>query len=285
MPVLSKASKDEFDSPVERLLASVANLRQQPTSKGAHFYRTSLRRFQAWSDVFHPHIDAEQKLALKFLDRLRKATGRLRDSEVHRGLLDQLGRANAKQKKQLETELKSRRKAYRKKLKTLLRDSMLTHLWRMLRALDEPSKLDAKAESHPIPGMETLALDEYRAYVERRGPLSLDNLHEYRLQCKRFRYTAELAGDSPGAQELVDTWKNVQDVIGEWHDYLTLSELAQELLGNSGLHSSLVELRDKKHAASIGAVEETERKLIGKSPVLKKQPRGTRSKSQSSSAA
>jgi CHAD domain-containing protein len=285
MPVLSKASKDEFDSPVERLLASVANLRQRPTSKGAHFYRTSLRRFQAWSDVFHPHIDAEQKLALKFLNRLRKATGKLRDSEVHRGLLDQLVDVNAKQKRQLETELKSGRKASRKKLKTLLRDSMLTHLWRMLRALDEPSELDEKAESHPIAGMHTLALDEYRAYIERRGPLSLDNLHEYRLQCKRFRYIAELAGDTPGALELVHAWKNVQDVIGEWHDYLTLSELAQELLGNSQLYSSLVELRDKKQAKSIAAVEDTERKLMGKSPVLKKRPRRAPSRGQSSSAA
>jgi CHAD domain-containing protein len=170
-------------------------------------------------------------------------------------------------------------------LKTLLRDPRLTHLWRMLRALDESSKRDKKAESHPMAGMNTLALDEYRAYVERRGPLSLDNLHEYRLQCKRFRYTAELAGDTPGAQELVDTWKKVQDVIGEWHDYLTLSELAQELLGDSSLYSSLVEVRDNKYAASLEAVVEAERKLIGKSPVLKKKPRGTRARSQSSSAA
>jgi CHAD domain-containing protein len=110
-------------------------------------------------------------------------------------------------------------------------------------------------------------------------------LHEYRLQCKRFRYTAELAGDTPGAQELVDTWKKVQDVIGEWHDYLTLSELAQELLGDSSLYSSLVEVRDNKYAASLEAVVETERKLIGESPMLKKQPRGTRARSQSSSAA
>jgi CHAD domain-containing protein len=285
MPIISKASKKEFDSPVERLLASVANLQQQPTSKGAHFYRTSLRRFQAWSDVFHPQIDAEQKLALKVLDRLRKATGKLRDSEVQRDLLDQLRGVNAKQKRQLETKLKCRRKTYRKKLKTLLRDPRLIHLLRMLRALNEPSRRDKKAESHPIGGMNTLALDEYRAYVERRGPLFLDNLHEYRLQCKRFRYTAELAGDTPGAQELVDAWKKIQDVIGEWHDYLTLSELAQELLGDSSLYSSLVEVRDNKYAASLEAVVETERKLIGESPMLKKQPRGTRARSQSSSAA
>src|SRR5579864_4162160 len=108
MPILSKASKDDFDSPVERLLASIANLVQQPKSKGAHFYRTSLRRFQAWSDVFHPQLDSEQKLALMFLDKLRRATGKLRDSEVHLDLLKQLNPSSAGEKKKLERELKSR---------------------------------------------------------------------------------------------------------------------------------------------------------------------------------
>src|SRR5438477_10516376 len=107
MPILSKASTDDFDSPLERLLASIANLRQQPTAKGAHFYRTSLRRFQAWSDVFHPRIDPEQKPALKFLDKLRKATGRLRDSEVHLDLLGELKGVNGAEKKKLEKTLKS----------------------------------------------------------------------------------------------------------------------------------------------------------------------------------
>src|SRR5690242_3496850 len=144
MPILSKAASDEFDSPLERLLASVANLRQQPTSKGAHFYRTSLRRFQAWSDVFHPHIDQEQRRALRFLDKLRRSTGKLRDSEVHLDLLKGITGVKAKEKKQLEKKLKARKKSYGKKLKSILRDPLLNGIWRILRVLDESPALPSE---------------------------------------------------------------------------------------------------------------------------------------------
>lgn len=287
MPILSKASKDEFDSPVERLLASVANLRQQPTAKGAHFYRTSLRRFEAWSDVFHPRAASEQKQALKFLDKLRKATGKLRDSEVHLDLLGQLSGANSGEKRKLEKTLRSRRNSYEKKLKALLRDPILAGIWSRLRVLGEVEPQDSNAkEPHTIAGMGALALDEYRAFVQRRGTLSADNLHAYRLECKRFRYTAELAGDTPEIDNLIATWKEVQDVIGEWHDYLTLAEVADDVLNDSPLHATLQEMTDKKFTESLRAVEKAEQSLTGEIVrVPKKGPRRARSGRRSSPAA
>jgi len=272
MPILSKASVDEFDSPVERLLASIANLSQQPTSKGAHFYRTSLRRFQAWCDVFHPALDLRQKQALKFLDKLRRNTGKLRDSEVHLDLLAQLPGADADEKKKLEKALRSRSSVYERKLKSHLRKPILTGIWRTLRSLDAPPPgTDQLATFHPIKGMNTLALDEYCAFVQRHGPVSPENLHEYRLECKRFRYTAELAGKTPEGEVLIERWKKVQDTIGEWHDYLTLSELAEEVLGESSLLATLQQLTRKKYTESRRAVAETERRLIPQ-PALKKKP-------------
>ena len=283
--MVSKLSKNESQSPAARLLASIAKLRQQPTSKGAHFYRTSLRRFQAWSDAFRPPIQSAQKPPFKFLGKLRKATGKLRDSDIQLDLLDQLP-GNSADKRKLKKSLKSSRKSYRKKLRTVLRDPALTAVKRALRAVHEPRKRGENAEFESLAGAEKLALDEYRAYVGRRAALTPENLHEYRLECKRFRYTAELAGDNPEAKELVDTWKRVQDVIGDWHDYLMLTDLAEEVLGDSRLRSSLLELRDKKYAEAVTAVEEAESKLIEQpAPALKKQPRATRSIRRSSTAA
>jgi CHAD domain-containing protein len=285
VPMVSKVSKNEFDSPAARLLSSIAKLRQQPTSKGAHFYRTSLRRFQAWSDAFRPPIDSTQRPVLKFLGKLRKVAGKLRDSEVQLDLLDQLP-GNSAEKRKLKKTLKSSRRSYRKKLKTVLRDPALTVVRRALRAVHEPRKTGDNAELQSLGSAERLALDEYRAYVGRRSALTPENLHEYRLECKRFRYIAELAGDLPDAKELVDTWKRVQDVIGDWHDYLMLTDLAEEVLGDSRLRSSLLELRDKKYAESVTAVEEAENKLIERpAPALKKQARGVRPIRRSSSAA
>ena len=283
--MLNKRSKNQFDSPAARLLASITKLRQQPTPKGAHFYRTSLRRFQAWNDVFRPPIDLAHKPVLMFLNKLRKAAGKLRDSEVQFDLLDQLA-GNSAEKRKLKKTLKSSRKSYSKKLKAILRDPGLTAVKRALRAVHEPRKVGENGEWQSLAGAEKLALDEYRAFVGRRTALTAENLHEYRLECKRFRYIAELAGDVPHAKELVDTWKRVQDVIGDWHDYLMLTDLAEEVLGDSRLRSSLLELRDEKYAESVSAVEETESRLIERTaPALKKQPRGTRSIRQPSSAA
>ncbi len=273
MPILSKASNDEFNSPVERLLASIANLVQQPKSKGVHFYRTSLRRFEAWSEVFHPRTDSRQKDALKFLEKLRRASGKLRDTEVHLDLLRQLETDRAAEKKKLEKALKARRNSYEKRLKTLLRDPILASIWRTLSSLDRaPSGMEDSETFHPMKGMTTLALDEYRAFVQQNGKLSAENLHEYRLECKRFRYTAELAGDAPEAQALIETWKSVQDVIGEWHDYLTLSDIAEDVLGDSPVLQVLHGLREKKYAESVSAITNAERKLIGR-PIPKKKPR------------
>lgn len=271
MPILSKADRDEFNSPVERLLASVANLVQQPKSKGAHFYRTSLRRFQAWNEVFHPKMDSRQKQALKFLDKIRRTTGRLRDSEVHLELAEKLVAGTPAEKKKLAKALKLRRNSYQEKLREQLRDPMIAGLWRSLRALDE-SPTNEPATFREISGMQTLALDEYRAFVKRHGPISPQNLHEYRLECKRFRYTAELAGETPEVNDLIETWKGVQDIIGEWHDYLTLSEVAEDVLGDSPVLTALRTLTDKKYSESLDAVQKAEHKLIAE-PVPKKKPR------------
>ena len=299
MPILSKASTDDFDSPLERLLASIANLRQQPTAKGAHFYRTSLRRFQAWSEIFHPHIDAEQRQALKFLDKLRKATGKLRDSEVHQDLLDGIAGVKAKEKKQLEMVV-DREKLRRAQLQLLdaierrgdaaperaLEESLhVERPWVVLRVLDE-SPGQPSEPAHRIEGSAELALEEYRAFVQRRSRLSVENLHEYRLECKRFRYTAELAGDTPQAERLIEAWKTVQDVIGEWHDYLMLSEVVQSIFGNSALHTKLLQHAQKQYRESLRAVSKCERKLLASAALVpKKEPQRARSGRSSSRAA
>lgn len=274
MTVLSKADKEEFDSPVERLLASIANLRQQPTSKGAHFYRTSLRRFEAWSDVFHPHEDAPQKQALKFLAKLRKVTGKFRDAEVHLELLEKLEAGTVQDSKKLQKTLNARRDRCRTKLDSLLRDPILSSIWRTLRVLDEqPLRSTHPTLSHPIKGMARLALSQYRSFVQRRAELSPGTLHQYRLECKQFRYTAELGGNSPVERTLVDTWKKVQDLIGDWHDYLTLAEIAGDALGDSPLHSILVDQRDAKYDEAVHQVALAESRLLNRSVVsAKKKP-------------
>ncbi|HKT25351.1 MAG TPA: CHAD domain-containing protein [Terriglobales bacterium] len=281
------AQKRQIDegSPVERLLISIDHLRKRHNSKSAHFFRTSLRRFQAWEEVIHPKLDSDKKSAMKFLSKLRKASGKLRDSEVHLDLLDALDGATGKEKKKVERALKLRRKAARSKLESLLSDADLKTQLNHLRLMGEPPLASHQASENPLPTADQLALDAYRTFVESRAPLSPENLHSYRLACKGFRYKAELAGDTAQARTLIDAWKSVQDVSGDWHDYVTLSELTEEVCGDCTLHSLLLGMRDKKYDESVASVEKAERQLLTTPEAAKKRPAGVRKNHRRSSVA
>ena len=272
-------------SPVERLLISIDRLRKGHNSKSAHFFRTSLRRFQAWEEAIHPKLDSDKKETMKFLNKMRKATGKLRDSEVHLDLVDNLNGVSGKEKKKVERALKVRRKAARNKLDSLLSDGDVKMHLNRLRLFGEPPLASREASENPLPAADQLALDEYRSFVGSRAPLSPENLHSYRLACKGFRYKAELAGDTPQGRALIDAWKSVQDVSGDWHDYLTLSELTEEVYGDCTLHSLLVGMRDKKYDESVAAVEIAERQLLASPETAKKKPVGVRKNHRRSSVA
>jgi CHAD domain-containing protein len=235
--------------------------------------------------VIHPKLDSDKTDAMKFLNKMRKATGKLRDSEVHLDLLDNLDEATGKEKKKVKRALKVRRKAARNKLDSLLSDADLKIHLKHLRLIGEPPLASREASEKPLPAADQLALDEYRSFVESRAPLSPENLHSYRLACKGFRYKAELAGDTPQARALIDAWKSVQDVSGNWHDYLTLSELTQEVCGDCTLHSLLVGMRDKNYEKSVAAVETAERQLLASPDTAKKRPSGVSKNQRRSSVA
>jgi hypothetical protein len=87
-----------------------------------------------------------------------------------------------------------------------------------------------------------------------------------------------MARDEAKSKHLTDTWKEVQDLSGEWHDYLTLAELADKICGEGRLHALLVERRDAKYNDSVAAVEKAEQLLQGRSTAPpRKQPRSARS--------
>jgi CHAD domain-containing protein len=118
------------------------------------------------------------------------------------------------------------------------------------------------------PGFDAVkaALDQFADVA--RNYMRIDDdatLHEFRKACKHVRYIAELAGDTPTAQAVIEHLKNLQDAIGEWHDILTLAGNATQALSASKRSPYIRELREEvaaKHAHAIEVAANTREALL-----------------------
>jgi CHAD domain-containing protein len=84
-----------------------------------------------------------------------------------------------------------------------------------------------------------LALEDFLRLVDAMPVLEADNLHDFRKGAKKARYVAEAGGEDPFADAIAKAIKRIQDVIGDWHDWLVLGEEASEALDGDG--------RDQQH--------------------------------------
>jgi CHAD domain-containing protein len=88
------------------------------------------------------------------------------------------------------------------------------------------------------------------------GPLTEPLLHQYRILSKRARYAAEFAHQSAEAVQLIAGLKRIQDAVGDWHDWLTLTKTAIEHLGEVRESSLVAELHNVtgakfRHAVAV----------------------------------
>src|SRR5690349_7150773 len=127
--------------------------------------------------------------------------------------------------------------------------------------------IEVPAETDPL----TLAVRKLSKLVRDHQILTERTLHQYRIVGKRTRYIAELAGDDPAAKRLIDQLKHMQDVIGDWHDWLKLTERAEALFGSvrdSALVAVLRNVTQAKFRQSTDAVAEIRASLASAKPGL-----------------
>jgi CHAD domain-containing protein len=167
------------------------------------------------------------------LKTLRKRAGKVRDFDVHLGMLKELDLANRGTCEQLRRFLEAKRAKQAKKLEKILEAEIDDGLEKRLKR--------AVAVHHEAPDSsrsEELLTAVRERYLSMTTEIPGDGaaLHRLRIDCKRLRYEVEaLAPDEEAkaantveahAAQLVDQLKRVQDEIGVWHDWLTLHEVA-----------------------------------------------------------
>ncbi len=203
-------------------------------AESVHAFRTSSRRLQTLLEEIIPVRRRNEKKLLKVLDRLRKRAGKVRDIDVQLAALRSLKvPQEPRRKTQLVHGLIELRAKHEKKLRKILSKEMIRELRKRFKRGSR--NISPEARQDPLTVARTMVAQVTRP----AGPVTENVLHEYRTVVKRARYAAEFAPQSAEAAQLISQLKRLQDAVGNWHDWLTLTQTATKRLGEIN-QSSLV---------------------------------------------
>jgi CHAD domain-containing protein len=262
MPVDQESKRLAF----ARLVRNLSKLSSHPEPESVHRARTYSRRVESLLALAPKH-DGNTKKLLKSLRRLRKKAGRVRDLDVQIAALQGLRISQAPAgKSQLLYELVQDRARGLGKLEKSFDKETTSELRKRVRRAEK--ELSIPADIDPV----AEALRLFSEVGSNGGALSEKKLHQYRIAGKRARYLAELAGKNEQAQTVVDQLKRMQDVIGDWHDWLELSARAEKLQKddqNSPLVIALRNINRAKFRQAVQALTEAQQSLPKHVPLRK----------------
>lgn len=200
---------------------------KNPTAASVHKLRTTIRRVETL--IQSTGLEGEHKKLMKQIARIRKSAGHVRDVDVYLGMIQALDRRGvATDYAELKSYLQRRRGKREKKLTELLEDELDAGIVKRLKLVSSEAP-EGRSSATQL-SMDAIAT-EFLSKVT--PPFSESGLHNFRLECKHLRYSAELAPESRERDALVGELKKVQDAIGAWHDMLTLRATAERLLGTT----------------------------------------------------
>jgi CHAD domain-containing protein len=245
---------------VEKLDHILSILTGKPTPQNIHRFRTSARRIEVVlaSELALPHTGSRK--TIKLLARLRRKAGRVRDLDVQIRMLRGLKMPEESKRKSELLRLFAEERAQRDdKLRKAFDRDKIRELRKRVKRIAREIPEDWKPLQEALSCIKELSASG--------APLTEKTLHQYRILGKRARYLAELADGDPEAVHVVGALRKMQDVIGDWHDWLKLTERAEDRFGgsrDSHLVAALRNVTQAKFRQSLAAVEEARIELGGR---------------------
>ena len=230
-------------------------------AEAVHGFRTATRRLEILFQQLLCLQDRNNKKLLKMLNRIRRRAGKVRDLDIQVAALRSLKvPLEPRRKTQLMQRLIELRVQHEKRLSKLLTKNEVQEIRRRLKKASKSARLRAGRDplkvsreilcSAPLP----------------EGSPSDETLHQYRVAVKRARYAAEFAAKSREAAQLVAELKRLQDALGNWHDWMTLTQTATEQFGDvnqSSLVAALHNVTRGKLRQAVAALAATPVRLPG----------------------
>jgi len=241
-------------------LQQVSRLSSGARPEVVHQLRTTIRRIETVVGA-RPEPGRNEKKLLKQLRRLRRRAGKVRDLDVQIEALRSLGLEGiTRDRARVVSFLQQARAKQERKLQRSFQDEADSGLRKRLRRASTSLQQELPKPAELQPAQRRLlsaALDKFAAAVKRRPTLTEENLHAFRIDCKRARYLAEMAGEGPGVTEAIAQLKGIQDSIGAWHDWLTATATAKSVLPPTGQVPLLSALRTGTRAKYLEALRIT----------------------------
>lgn len=245
---------------VEDFSIALRKVRRDPEPDQIHKLRVSTRRFTAALEYGAPSLKKKQLEYLGNLEELRKKAGKVRDLDIQLGLVDELpAPADPHDLKNLGSHLEKKRKRRASRLSALagkLRHTrLLAHMEQMGQSAVSAGQRDhdgALAEVHAR--LTVLAQKNQKHSTFKAG-----RLHQLRIELKMVRYLAELAPESAEKEHLMRQFKTVQDALGKWHDWESLTITATKFFADKSNCVLLQEIRalaESRRMEAVTAVSE-----------------------------
>lgn len=243
------------------LLTAVAKVLGDAKPRGVHRLRTTIRRIESLVRYADPDLGKKEERALETMADLRKRAGKVRDLDVQTDILGTLGNGSATKEREVLAELlQKKRQQQAKRLESTLKK---LHGAKFLSRLDQIAELagvlqDGKNSALAPLKQAKAQLVEMANDFGSSETIKPSRLHEARVALKRIRYTAEQAEDSAEQKKFMRELKSVQDAIGDWHDWLELTERAEKRFSDRANSPLLREARtvlSARHSDAISAVK------------------------------
>jgi CHAD domain-containing protein len=247
MSIAPKGSRVVF----EKLEQNLVKLSSKPRAENVHRFRTGTRRLQILLGELSPRLDRSQKKLLKLLGRIRKRAGKVRDLDVQLAALRSLKMPREPRRKtQLVNHLIELRSRQEKKLRKAVEEDAVREIRKRLKRASK--NFSPEASRDPL----AVARGMLEGIARGDAPVTEALLHQYRILSKRARYAAEFAEPSAESEQFIAELKRMQDVLGDWHDWLTLTQTASKHLGEVRESSLVAELHNVtgakfRHAVAV----------------------------------
>ncbi|HEV2113417.1 MAG TPA: CHAD domain-containing protein [Terriglobales bacterium] len=235
---------------------------RDPKPKAVHQMRTTIRRTEALWKARRIEVSEKPKSLARQLAKLRRRGGKVRDLDIQIKLLSSLNvGGNLGAKARLKDSLEEERRRREKKLTSDLEGKGLKKL---LKRLSEVHVASEAASSAPTRlNQVNRELANLKGGATKLATFSPEQLHEFRIRCKKIRYTAELLPQTPETAGAIKKLKIMQDAVGEWHDWLNLMRTAEDEFSSSerSLLSAIRNTAQAKFSEALRVCQHTLREI------------------------